>query len=416
MLTDAWSRLRYHEKQSLLWRTAERFPCVAAGRGSGKTELERRRIVRWLPVKKDQPAMYFYGLPTYGQAKRVAWDPIRRLIPDSWIKKELASELYIKTHFNSELWIVGLDKPQRIEGNQWDGGVIDEACDTQPGTFAKSVVPALTHKRGWCHRIGVPKRFGIGANEFRTACEQAKLYLNWPSTDILSEAELEEPRRMLDERDFREQFMASWESAQGLIFYAFDRLANVRDVFYDPSRKILVGSDFNVDPMCWVLGQKHGEELWIFDEVVLRNTNTQATLDNLHRRYPNHQAGWEFYGDASGRARKTAAALSDYVQIRNDQRFGRKGVFYPSHNPKTADRFAACNAMLCNAVGQRRLFIDRKCKRLIADMEGRAYVEGSREPNDSGDMGHASDGLGYLVYIAFPIRVQLTQGPQVFSQ
>jgi len=363
--------------------------------------------------------MYFYALPVYKQARRVGWEPLRRLIPDSWIKKESISDLRIVTHFNSELWVVGLDKPQRVEGDQWDGGTIDEASDVRPGTFGRSILPALSHKYGWCRRIGVPKRFGIGANEFKAACMQAdgvdSLYFNWPSTDILTPDQIRWARENLDERDFREQYMASWETASGLIFYAFDSVANVdKEVLYDPTRPLIVGSDFNVDPMCWVLCQWQGEELWVIDELFIRNTNTQYTLDALHKRYGSHPAGWEFYGDATSRARKTSASVSDYIQIRNDSRFlGRRGVFYPQANPSRRDRFAACNALLCNASGVRRCKVHPRCKRLIADLENRAYLEGTTDPNDSGDIGHMSDAWGYVVYMTSRLKVQSSSAPTV---
>ena len=38
--------------------------------------------------------------------------------------------------------MVGLDRPQRMEGVSWDGGVIDEYADRRPGTFDAHVRPA----------------------------------------------------------------------------------------------------------------------------------------------------------------------------------------------------------------------------------------------------------------------------------
>ena len=82
LLTPAWTQLRFHEKQNKLWRSAANYVAVAAGRGSGKTELARRRIIRYLPIKKDWPyPIYAYCLPTYKQARRVAWRPLLNLIP-----------------------------------------------------------------------------------------------------------------------------------------------------------------------------------------------------------------------------------------------------------------------------------------------------------------------------------------------
>src|SRR3972149_4289987 len=186
LLPEAWRSLRYHEKQSALWRSRHRFIGVAAGRGSGKTEIARRKIVVSLAIKKLWPdPMYFYALPTYKQARRVAWRKILGLMPKDWIVEKNETDMMIRTKFGSMLFVVGMDKPQRIEGDQWDGCIIDESSDQKPGSFALSILPALSHRKGWCWRIGVPKRVGIGASEFRKFCfEDADEYYTWSSEDI----------------------------------------------------------------------------------------------------------------------------------------------------------------------------------------------------------------------------------------
>lgn len=411
MLTPAWTRLRYHEKQARLWRTKARFVEVAAGRGSGKTELARRRVVRFLNVRKPWPdPMYFYALPTFNQARRVAWRNILKLIPPDWIKgSPNESNMRIDTIFGSQLYVVGLDKPQRIEGDQWDGGVIDESCDQKPKVFDLNVLPALSHKNGWCWRIGVPKRSGSGAAEFRAAFNRPQTIdhesYTWPSMDILTPEQLKWARENLDPKDFAEQYGAVWQDPSGLVFYAFDPMLNVdASAEYTPELPLMIGSDFNVDPMAWVVGHKLDEELIIHDEIFVRNTNTRECLDRLHRRFGSHAAGFEFFGDASGRARKTSATESDYIQIRNDRRFAGARVFYPKSNPAIADRFAACNARFLNADGVRRVKIHPRCTNLIRDLETRAYEEGTNVPDDYGDVGHITDALGYIIHRIWPMR------------
>jgi hypothetical protein len=415
VLTDGWTQLRYHALQARLWRTKARYVAVAAGRGSGKTELARRRVVRFLPVKKPWPdPIYFYALPTMGQAKRVAWRSIKRLVPKDWLIKEPnESAMTIETVFGSMLQVIGLDKPMRVEGMQWDGGVIDESCDQKPGSFDLTFLPMFSHRTAWCWRIGVPKRYGVGATEFKEVFKKwqedddpnTESY-TWPSEDILTGEELLWAREHLDPRDFNEQYNASWEDASGAVFYAFSDVHNVSDlVCYDPSRPLCIGSDFNVDPMAWVVGHRCDSRVDVFDELFLRNTNTQRTLDELYRRYGRHESGFEFYGDATGRARKTSASITDYVQIRNDRRFHGARVFYPRSNPPVVDRFASCNAMFCNATGDRRCVIHPRCKNLISDLNARSYKEGLREPEDYGDIGHITDALGYWIHRRFPVRL-----------
>lgn len=267
----------------------------------------------------------------------------------------------------------------------------------------------------------MPKRDGVGAMEFYRACMAAangeipdSAYFNWPSSDILTEAQLDYARQSLSREDFIEQFGASWvTSRDNVIYYAFDEDHNVRSCSYDKSLPILVGSDFNVDPMCWVIGHYNRNlgVVEIFDEIFIRNANTRKALDILADRYGSHTKGFRFYGDATGRARKTAAAQSDYAQIEADSRFPNRQTHYPGRNPARVDRFASTNAALCNADDVRSCYIDPSCENLIADLKFRTYKPGTRDPADpSGtDIGHMTDALGYLLHEVRPGKKKLVE-------
>jgi hypothetical protein len=212
----------------------------------------------------------------------------------------------------------------------------------------------------------------------------------------------------LDPKDFREQYEASFETAGGLLYYAFDRDYNVRPCTYRADQPILVGSDFNVDPMAWVLMHRYANptRYEIFDELWIRDTNTVKTLSRLHTKYAQHKGGFAFYGDPSGRSRQTSASQSDYETIMGDERFKMLGrtVHYPLAHPNPSDRFAAVNAMLCNAAGERRMFIAPNCKHLIADLEAMYYKPGTTDAAEGKDLKHITDALGYAVHYLDPIR------------
>jgi len=414
VLPQHWSRLRYHPKQSRLWRSPARRKCVVAGRGSGKTEISRRYIVRALAVVKPwSDPIYVYAMPTYLQIKKVAWEQTIRLIPREWIKDVNKSEMYVDTVFGSRLYFVGVDKPERVEGLQIDGVIGDESSDWKPGAWTKSFMPMLTHRGGFGWRIGVPKRYGIGAKEFREYFARGVQNVggiesfNWPSTDILTAAELYDLRENMDAMDYGEAVGAEWYDAGGMIFYAFTEAANVKPCKYEPTLPIIVGSDFNITPMAWTFSQLHPDGICrTFSQLFQPNCNTQQALDITWNRFSSHKAGWIFCGDASGQARHTSASVSDYLQIKNDKRFTPKQIHYPSHNPLRKDRFAACNAALRNANGVTRSIVDPSCVPLITDLKARAFKEGTFEPDDSTPgIGHSSDAWGYTMMKIFPLRI-----------
>jgi hypothetical protein len=423
--TPRWTPLRPHHQQSQVWCSDARIIALDCGRRSGKTELMKRRAVRHLPIAiaNCPHTRYGIGAPTHDQAKEIHWQDLLDLIPDYWIlggkggPNVSYSTLSITCQFNTHqatIRVFGLDKPHRIEGGYFNGFCGDEWSDVRPGIFDRVIRPMLADYHGWAVLGGVPKRQGVGSAWYRSLCEKisrgeypdAERY-HWPAADILDAAEIQHARETLDPKDFREQYDACWETAGGGVFHCFDRAYNVRPCSYHGDKPIIVGCDFNVDPMAWVLGHRYENRLEWFDEVWIKNTNTQAALNMLASRYDGHPGGWQFYGDASSQSRHTSASQSDYAQILNDERFKRMGrtIHFPGKNPDVADRFAACNAMFCNAAGDRRMFADDCCRHLIEDLENRSYREGTREVADGKYQGHITDAMGYATHRLFPIRV-----------
>ncbi len=134
-------------------------------------------------------------------------------------------------------------------------------------------------------------------------------------------------------------------------YYAFDR-DEVTGDYSRQANNILVGIDFNVDPLCAVIGEKVKDELVIFDELYLKNSNTFRLTEILKDRYKVLTA----FPDMTGRARKTSAANSD-IQILRKAGITINGI----RNPRVKNRVQAVN----NLISKGRLKIDKSCKYLI---------------------------------------------------
>lgn len=421
--TERWHDLRFHEEQSRAWHSSARFVCLPCGRQSGKSELAKRRLVRWLAVDRGHRLTHRYAFlaPTRPQAKQLAWEDLKDLTPRVWMRERpREGELVIRCRFtthDAELWVFGMDQPQRFEGPAWDGVVSDESSDQKPG-LDKTVRPAIDGRLGWWWMIGIPKRQGVGARRYRHYCEKGLrgddgwATYSWESADIMPQAAIEAAQRDMDEKDFNEQYRARWENIGGAAFYQFDKAVNVRQCRYEPTRPIIVGCDFNVNPMAWVVCHKtaDGNGLEVFDELWLTDTNTQRSLDTLWSRYSEHRGGWLFHGDPAAQSRHTSASHSDYAQIKNDKRFRAK-VLFPSSAPGRKDRASSCNAILRNAAGQVRCWIDPRCEHLIADLEFRGLDSDGAplEGKSSDPIGHISDAWGYLVHWYWPSTRLVTE-------
>lgn len=416
-LPTRWYYLKPHEVRNKLWKQHKRIKRIVAGRRSGKTEIAKRYLVLNLPVKKqwDDPR-YFYGGPTYDQAKRIAWEDLKKLIPKNWQLDVSESELCIKTTFGSEVWVVGFDKPQRFEGPAWDGGILDEACDQKPGTYTRTIYPALMDRNGWCWEQGVPKRDGPSTQEFKKRCEEAQAgkddeaeYYHWTSEGILDDSIIEHARKVLDRKTYREQLLATWETISGSCYEAFRREYNVRPCSYRPHLPIVVASDFNRSPMAWVLCHTiDGRIIEVFDELWDVDMITERMLTKLYTKYGNHSSGFMFYGDATARGKSTTTDLSDYNVIEADKRFQKLGrtVHYPASNPTQKTRVKSVNAKLQAADGSVSIFVDPRCEHLIDSLESTTWNPGTFDiykTNNEHDITHPSDALGYFVYYEWPI-------------
>ena len=130
--------------------------------------------------------------------------------------------------------------------------------------------------------------------------------------------------------------------------------------------------DFNVDQMPAVVAQKVGGQCHVSDEIVLPNSNTYEMVAELLHRYPHNRG--VVHPNPSGAARKTSAAVgqTDHAIIRQ----AGWGVYTIGSYP-IVDRINTVNGMLQNANGVRRLFIDRKCKKLIRALDGLTFKPGN---------------------------------------
>jgi hypothetical protein len=425
--TERWYTLRDHDQQSAAWHCPARFVGLDAGRRSGKTELAKRKLVMTaLDLRYDTlghritKPRYFFGAPTWDQAKEIAWEDLLDLIPEWAIAGGKSgpnvrlSNLSIHLENGARICLFGFDKPARFEGRPWDWGVIDEMADEAPGLFDLHIGPALStlNRPGGCWMIGKPSRQGPGAAWWREFCIRARggnihdeASFTWPSWDILPKDEIDRARATMATKDFNEQYGASWENASGRVLYAFDEAINVRPCQWHADMPIIVGMDFNVDPMCWALGHDFCTHMEWFNEIYLTGTNTEASLNVLYDFYKEHKGGFRFYGDSSSKSRQTSASISDYRWITSDPRFTRLGrtMHIPAAHPAVKDRHASANAMYSNAAGRPRMFVDPRCKHLIEACNMLCYLPGTTDVDSRTGYDHMVDAHTYPVHMLHPL-------------
>lgn len=422
--------MRPHTEQDRLRRTDARFVVVAAGRRSGKTERGKRRLVASAlrPPDVHRPT-YMAAAPTRDQAKRIWWRDLKDLSPPWAIEAVSESDLIVRYITGAQLMVVGLDRPQRIEGIAVDGIVIDEIAEVRRESWEQSIRPALStpgRPPGWAWLIGRPKGRGLFYELYsRASMLDGWESYTWKSDTIVDPLEIEQAKRELDSLTFAQEYEAAWVTFTGLAYYCWDPAEHCRPVAYDPSAPIVFCFDFNVEPGVAAILQEQtlpGEdkprtcaigEVWI-----PRDSNTPAVCRKLIAEWGHHKGEVHIYGDATGGARNTAQTQgTDWDLIRQMLRpvFGdtirwRVG----KQNPYVRDRINAVNSRLKSTAGDVRFAVNPdRCPHIIKDLEGVTLLEGgSGEINKRGceaqGLTHLSDAIGYYIHERFPIKQRAT--------
>lgn len=400
----------------------KRFRVVVAGRRFGKTHLSIRELAYHARIPNQE---VWYVAPTYRQAKQIVWRKLKNKLQDlKWVKRINESELTIFLKNGSTIALKGADNADSLRGVGLDFMVMDEFADIDHEAWTEVLRPTLADKQGKALFIGTPKGIGNWAHDlFMMVTEYPQNWMSFQYTTLdggnVRAEEIEAARRDLDERTFRQEFMATFETYSGRIYYAFERKDNVREVtlgdptgpFKDIKQQVIyTGWDFNIDPMSVVIAVRSGDSLYVIDEIRMFSSNTQEAVEEVKSRYP--QAKIFAYPDPAARQRKTSAGGATDITILQNAGFVVKA---PHKHTPVRDRINAVNARLCGSTGIRHLFIHPKCKYTIEGLERHTYKEGTTTPDKETGYDHMMDALGYMVDYMFPINRDTSDIPQPTS-
>ncbi|MAO24904.1 MAG: hypothetical protein CMJ25_29520 [Phycisphaerae bacterium] len=374
-----------------------RFRMLAAGRRFGKTHLSLVQLIVWAAQKAG--SLNWYLAPTYRAAKSIAWRQLKAMVPPELFADKNEVDLSIELINGSRIELKGGDRYDSLRGNSLSNVILDEAAYIPADCWEMVICPALADQRGSAFFISTP----AGFNHFHEWYEQAEHEPGWQTFSYntieggnVPPEEVELARRTLDERTFRQEFEASFQSFSGLVFPEFSD-ENIDDTVKDMGGPILVGLDFNVGIMAGVLCSKVGDTLHIWDEIAVKNSNTDEVCLMLRERFPDREI--VAYPDPTGKARKTSAAgATDHGIIR---KYGIK-VVAPNAPWAIKDRLNATNWLIKNAVGEVRMFVHPRAKNTIKGFRSVTYKEGADDfiVDKAPGLEHWIDGCGYLILSA----------------
>lgn len=432
-LTPRWTPLFSHPTQARLVRSRARFLVVVAGRRSGKTERAKREGVRQWLENRHHDGLIVFGAPTRDQAKRIYWEDLKALCPTDLLGRPPSeSELFIESAWGARIQVVGLDKPQRIEGIPIDWACLDECADLKEEAWTRTVSPGIDTlgRLGKVWFIGKPK----GRNWFYKLFRKALLphetdweAFHWRSSEILPAETIARAKARMDRLSFEQEYEASFVNFAGRAYYDLTLVDHAsRRVWYDVSRPLVLCFDFNVDPGVCVMvqelpcdwGPPYADTITgVVGEVYIpHNSNTPAVCRKIIADWSDHRGEFHLYGDPAGGARHTSAPEGpDWLIIRKmlRQALGservRMYVDPPGHAPPQRNRLNAVNWRIRSADGVIAFAIDPVlAPHTLDSFEGTTLKQGSAgeiekpsKPED--DVTHQSDAVGYYITKRFPV-------------
>ena len=421
----------------------------------GKTVLARLWLLGRCFQHGADPRPWWWTAPTYAQARH-GFAGIVRHAQQAGICKSYTTTTPLELRLTFDAVIEGRswDSPQGLYGPTILGGVADEfGWMTAAAYSALSSRRAETVTQGFGHFLWIGNVGNIGSEaqslwEMAQANAEGFESFRWTWRDraaahdcncgatngydvaaMTTEAALAtkgdhaaagqrgiylrfiaSERGRMSRAQFAQLYVAEWADWNDLPVYEFDRVANVsaEHAAYDPHLPILLSCDFNVDPMCWTLGQRRGEMGWTFDEIVIPGGATStAACEEMIRRYPGHKTEVVVYGDRSGKSRDTRSKTTDYTEINTilSAHYYQVSMDVPNANPAVGARVAAVNAKYRAADGTVNLYVHPRCKTLIEDRVRVSYLPGTRDIDKRNkNRTHASDADDYRWVRIFPVE------------
>jgi hypothetical protein len=412
-LTPRWTVLKEHPMQALYFWHPARFKVNPSGRRSGKTELAKRKGVLRLvtPNRSGGPRAILFGGPTRDQAKIIFWEDLKALVPAHWVKKIDETLMYIITHWGARIRVMGMDRPQRMEGTPWDDVFLDEIADyKKKGCIELNVLPALSTlgREGGAEFLGVPDEVGPNQAEYEKYFEMGLTWPNngmdicafhWPSSDILDPKEMAFRKATMDEFAFRQEYGGAFIRSGGKAVPKFDYALHTQEEYTQYSSQLPVDwtLDFGTNVAASLIGQTYRGQVWIMDEIYIKDSSTETATHEFIRRMGENGYSWRHvrvFGDAAGRSPQSNIGASDYDIVGELLRPVNVEWFNLTHNPLVKDTLNAVRSRMVNSQNEINLWINKRCVKLIEDIKTAPWPDDLRQY-------HALAALRYYLWRLF---------------
>lgn len=315
--------------QAKLHNSFKRFNVVVCHRRFGKTVLANAEMVDKGLANELKNPQYAYIAPTYGQAKRVAWEYLKDFTKNIPGVKVHEQELRIDIPRPDRgdrvrFMLLGAENPDSLRGIYLDGVILDEYAQCDPTIWGQVIRPALSDRLGWAIFIGTPK----GQNHFHDIFQAARNLPNWftcilraSETGVVAQEELEEARATMSEEEYNQEYECSFTAALIGSYYGkyiedIEKKGQVRSVPHDPAVEVETYWDLGISDTTaiWFI-QRVGKEVHVIDYLEEAGKGLEHYAKELKSKgyvYSNHYIPHDGAARELGTGRTRQETLLEY--------------------------------------------------------------------------------------------------------
>lgn len=356
-----------HDKQQFIIDNAKRYNVLKCGRRFGKTVLTCELAIQPLLDGK------IVGMwqPTYKDLHDV-WIEIKSLLqPIISEKSESVKQIRLITGGILDMW--SMEEPNNGRGRKYHRVIIDE-CEKAKKfeeAWKFAIQPTLADYGGDAWFMSTPK---FGMTFFKSLAKKKdnkwnSWVFNTYDNPHIPKQEIDELREQMDDLTFQCEIMAQDIDIVDKPFaYSFNPDKHLKECSYNPDYELYLSFDFNRDPITCICAQMINEELIVFKEYKIPNSNIYELCERIKTDFP--YSVYIITGDATGKngSAMVKDSLNYYLIIQQLLQVSKNQIKVPTVNPSIEQNRSLLNSVLQHG----NITINPENKHLIFDLK---YVQ-----------------------------------------
>ena len=366
-----------------------RFVVAALSRRTGKTEISNiiAQLISYIPNSNVLIISPNYSL------SQISWDLQRELLKKFNIEvtRSNAKDRVIQLVNGSTIRMASVSQSDSAVGRSYDFIIFDEAAldDRGEEAFNIRLRPTLDKLNSKAIFISTPR----GKNWFYELYKRGfddefddwvSIHSDWTENPRANKKDVEKAAKVMSKAELQQEYYADFVALQGQIYNLTDE--NIIDVNLDhiDTWDVIAGLDMGFrDATAFCVGITDGTNIYIIDEYEKQGSTTKAHAEVIKEKAEKWDIDFIYIDSAAAQTRYDFAMNFD-ITTTNALKSVADGIGY-----------------VASLIENKRLFIDRKCTRVIEclsnvvwdDREGLIKEKPKKSPYL-----HMADAVRYMVY------------------